>query len=136
MTTTQSQSSPKSVLLIGFDPKFIPYNAPEYIHEGWEAEATSPGVYRIEQDLLDAGYAARSQLVDQGDTAIQVATEALNSRQWDIVCIGAGVRKGPRPAFILFEKMVNLIKNLAPNAKICFNESPESTVAAVKRWDV
>jgi len=135
MKSTQPQPHQKSVLLIGFDPKFIPYNAPEYVREGWEAEDTSTGVYQIEQDLLNAGYNAQSQLIDQGETAIKVTTETLKSRQWDIVCIGAGVRKGPRSAFVLFEKLINLVKDLAPQAKICFNESPRSTVDAVKRWD-
>ena len=47
--------------------------------------------------------------------------------------IGAGVRKDD-DQFLLFEKLLNLIHELAPNARIAFNSSPNDTVEAVKRW--
>jgi hypothetical protein len=35
---------------------------------------------------------------------------------------------------LLFEKIVNLVHSLAPDAKICFNTTPADTAEAVQRW--
>jgi hypothetical protein len=35
---------------------------------------------------------------------------------------------------LLFEKIINLVHALAPNAKICFNSNPADSAAAVQRW--
>jgi hypothetical protein len=34
----------------------------------------------------------------------------------------------------LFEKILNLVHTLAPDAKICFNTNPSDTLEAVQRW--
>ncbi|MGB5624638.1 MAG: hypothetical protein WBM61_02815 [Woeseiaceae bacterium] len=36
--------------------------------------------------------------------------------------------------FFLFEKLVNLLHEKAPCAKICFNTGPTDSEDAVKRW--
>ncbi|MGB5624906.1 MAG: hypothetical protein WBM61_04175 [Woeseiaceae bacterium] len=36
--------------------------------------------------------------------------------------------------FFLFEKLVNLLHEKAPGAKICFDTGPTDSVDAVKRW--
>lgn len=125
-------SHKKLVLLIGFQPEKIQWDSiPEY-----PQDPTTVGVYNIINQLKEAGYDAEVVLVDQGETAIEVATKAIQSRKWDFVCIGAGVRKGPKHAFLIFEQLCNLIHEYAPQAKLCFNESPQTSVEAVKRWDV
>ena len=35
---------------------------------------------------------------------------------------------------MLFEKVVNLVHELAPDARICFNTTPADSVEAVRRW--
>ena len=35
---------------------------------------------------------------------------------------------------LLFEKVLNLVHRLAPNAAICFNTTPADTAEAVQRW--
>jgi hypothetical protein len=62
-----------------------------------------------------------------------VATQALMSRRPDCVVIGAGLRE-PAPRLLLFEKIINLVHSLAPQARICFNTKPADTVDAVRRW--
>ena len=49
------------------------------------------------------------------------------------VMIGAGVRTDPAQ-FLLFERLLNLVHAAAPAAKLCFNTSPDSTLAAIRRW--
>ena len=50
-----------------------------------------------------------------------------------ISLIGAGVPANPSN-FILFEKLISVVHEHAPRAKICFNTMPSDTAAAVKRW--
>jgi hypothetical protein len=72
-------------------------------------------------------------LIDLGETAEAVTTQALRSRRFDCVVIGAGLRE-PAPQLLLFERIINLVHALAPEAKICFNTTPADTAAAVQRW--
>jgi hypothetical protein len=47
--------------------------------------------------------------------------------------IGAGVRTNPSN-LILFEKLINVVHEHAPQAKLCFNQLPSDIAEAVKRW--
>jgi hypothetical protein len=47
--------------------------------------------------------------------------------------IGAGLR-GLVENIILFERVMNVIHQDAPLAKLCFNTQPSDTVEAVLRW--
>lgn len=85
--------------------------------------------------MIAAGYDGKSCLFGYDiDEALQVAIETLKSKKWDIVCIGGGVRV--HSATDIFEKFCNAVIENAPGAKLCFNDFPNTTVAAVKRWDI
>jgi hypothetical protein len=47
--------------------------------------------------------------------------------------IGAGVRT-ISTNFLLFEKVLNVVHEHAPQARICFNTGPFDTAQAVQRW--
>ncbi len=85
------------------------------------------------QRLRDLGYDATWLLVARGETAEAAVTAALRERQFDCVLIGAGIRVVP-PLFLLFEKLVNVIHENAPQAKLCFNSAPQDTAESVQRW--
>jgi hypothetical protein len=119
----------KTVLAIGIDPGFadlaaFPQFTPELVRSYIDAQ--------IER-LRKLGFEVDSCLIDLGETAEAVATMALRSKRYDCVVIGAGLRL-PAPQLLLFEKIVNLIHSLAPDAKICFNTTPADTAEAVQRW--
>lgn len=59
----------------------------------------------------------------------------LQKKRFDCILIGAGVRTIPRH-FILFEKLLNIVHEHAPQARICFNTRPGDTAEAVQRWTV
>jgi len=40
----------------------------------------------------------------------------------------------PPERLLLFEKIINLVHRLAPNARICFNTRPADSAEAVQRW--
>jgi hypothetical protein len=119
----------KTVLAIGIEPSFadfspIPGLTAELVHSYIEAQ--------IER-LRAMGYEADSCLIDLGETAEAVAAMALRSKRLDCVVIGAGLRE-PAQRLLLFEKIINLVHTLAPEARICFNTTPADTAEAVRRW--
>ena len=117
-----------TVLALGLDPVFVDPKA---------MGGLSPAVVRAFIDAqLDRirvlGYEVESCLVDLGDTAEAVVRERLRNRDFDCVLIGAGLRAPAQ--LLLFEKLLNLVHDLAPTAKICFNNTPADSAEAVQRW--
>jgi hypothetical protein len=84
------------------------------------------------ESLRGLGYTVESCLVDTGETAEAVTKLHLDSRTYDCVLIGAGLRAAPH--LLLFEKLLNLVHARAPLAKICFNTTPADSAEAVQRW--
>lgn len=68
-----------------------------------------------------------------GDNAVEAVKALLKENQYAVIMIGAGVRKVDEH-FLVFEKIVNVIHQLAPNSKIAFNTNPTDSDAAVQRW--
>ena len=92
-----------SVLAIGIDPAFADFTAFPHL---------TPELVR---NYIDA------------------QIEQLQSKGFDCVVIGTGLREPPL-RLPLFEKVINLVHALAPKARICFNTTPADTVEAVRRW--
>src|SRR3954470_8857879 len=118
---------PKSVLALGLDPAFadlsqMPGLTPELIRAYIDAQL---------ERRRGLGYEVDSCLVDLGETAEAVTARHLQLRSFDCVVIGAGLRAPAQ--LLLFEKLLNLVHALAPNAKICFNTAPADTAEAVQR---
>lgn len=117
-----------AVLVLGLDPEFV---SPE------KMGGFSPAVVRAYLDaqferIRALGHEVESCLVDFGDTAQSVLTDHLRKRTFDCVLIGAGVHAPEQ--LLLFEKLLNVVHDLAPGAKICFNTSPADSAEAVRRW--
>jgi hypothetical protein len=72
-------------------------------------------------------------LTDFGETAEAVVRGQLKQKLFDCVLIGAGIRMMPSQ-FLLFEKLVNVVHEHAPQAKLCFNTKPSDMAEAVRRW--
>lgn len=120
----------KKVLLIGLDPKVVDY---AHLPAKLDEPTLRASLATDEKRLRDLGYDARWLLVDRGETAEVVVSAALEDKAVDCILIGAGIRTIP-PLFLLFEKLVNVVHEKAPRAKICFNTLPEDTAASVQRW--
>ena len=58
---------------------------------------------------------------------------ALAGRSFAAILIGAGIRTIPGH-FLLFEQILNLVHEHAPDARLCFNTTPATTRDAVLRW--
>jgi hypothetical protein len=119
----------KRVLAIGVEPGSADYSAFPQL---------TPALVRnyIEAQLLrlrGLGYEVTSCLIDLDEAAEGAVTAALRDEQFDCIVIGAGLRE-PKERLLLFEKVLNLVHCLAPQAAICFNTTPADTTEAVQRW--
>jgi hypothetical protein len=121
-------SVPKRVLALGLDPAavdaatFQPFTT---------AQVTAFVETQLER-IRQLGYEVESCLVDLGATAEGVVARQLDEKSFDCVLIGAGLR-APE-GLLLFEKLLNLVHERAPQARICFNTSPADSAEAVQRW--
>jgi hypothetical protein len=73
------------------------------------------------------------RLTDLGKTAEAVVRSQLKQKRFDCVLIAAGIRTIPSN-FMVFEKLINVVHEHAPRAKLCFNTKPSDTAEAVGRW--
>lgn len=89
------------------------------------------GLEKAEKDLLSAGYDSTCFFHAYED-GVSPWVDILKSKKWDGVIIGFGVKGNPE-LNEFFEGLVNAVREYAPQAKIGFNTSPDSTVAAAKR---
>jgi hypothetical protein len=85
--------------------------------------------------FAEHGVGAESCLfgLDGSDEVEAVITAAICARRWECVVIGGGVRK-PEDQLKLFEQVVNLVRQHAPDAAIAFNATPTDTFDAAARW--
>jgi hypothetical protein len=116
------------VLLIGFAPEAVDLSdAP--IDLATLKERIAVGNAQV----ADAGYDALSCEIgtDLDDASAQVR-EALGQHPWDIVMIGGGIRAIPAHTE-LFEAIVNMVHELAPQARFAFNAGPDTTLEALRR---
>jgi len=91
------------------------------------------GLKSSEDELTRLGYSVQMCLTDFGETAETVVQSQLKQKRFDCILIGAGVRTIPSN-FILFEKLINVVHEYAPQARLCFNTMPNDTAEAVQRW--
>jgi len=117
------------ILLIGIEPTLVDFSSMPDL----DAAKVSQGLRAQQQHLRDLGFDAAWCLTDLGATAEAVVRGALAATPYDVVLIGAGIRALPAN-FSLFERLINVVHEGAPRAKICFNTRPDDTQEAVLRW--
>lgn len=119
----------KTALIIGLEPSLIDLSG----FAGLDAEKVREGLRQDQQRLAVLGYDLDVCLTDTGETAEDAVMSALKSKHYDCIVIGAGVRASP-VHFILFERLINVVHQHAPSARIAFNTKPSDTAEAVQRW--
>jgi len=122
------------VLVIGLEPSLIDFSEKAYdVHPGLNAEVVRAGLERSKASLVALGFDARLCLIDFGKTAERVIKEELQQGRFDCVVIGAGLRLNVGNT-ALFETVVNIVREHAPRAKLCFNTKAIDTTDAIQRW--
>ncbi len=100
---------------------------------GLDADKLLRSLEAQREQLEDLGLETALCLVDTGGTATEVVTDTLDADTYECVVIGAGIRR-VEDHFLLFEKILNLVHEHAPTARIALNTGPDDTVDAVRRW--
>ena len=119
----------KKVLMVGWHPSVVDYSK----YPGLTAEKLEAALKRDEQKLRDEGFDASIGFIFSGETATDQLAGNLRETSYDVVMIGAGVRKDD-DHFLVFEKLVNVVHEHAPGARIAFNTGPTDSDVAVRRW--
>jgi hypothetical protein len=112
------------VLVIGLDPAKL---------HGWDPEPVQAAIARGQARFVDRGIEADWCLVALDDDPEGAIVAALTREDHVCVVIGGGIRTH-EPLLELFEKVVNLVRQHAPDAAIAFNSTPEDCVDAAQRW--
>ncbi|EST39045.1 hypothetical protein N566_04195 [Streptomycetaceae bacterium MP113-05] len=112
------------VLVIGLDPAGI---------QGWDPEPVQAALTRGHSRFDASGVEADWCLVALDEDPEGAVVASLTRRTYACVVIGGGIRKH-EPLLEFFEKVVNLVRQHAPDAAIAFNSSPEDCADAALRW--
>lgn len=117
------------VLQIGIDPAVVDFSP----YPGQTAADLQARVDAAESALRDAGFdVVTCQVPDDPDAAETQIRTSLTGSAFDVVEIGSGLRTSHDYTEI-FEQAVNTVAMLQPGIRFCFNDSPESTLDAVRR---
>jgi len=119
----------KKVLMVGWHPSAVNYEK----WPGLTLEKLEAALRADEVKLNGLGYEATLAFIHSSETASDDLTQVLKDTSFDVVMIGAGVRKDD-DHFLVFEKLVNVVHELAPQTRIAFNTGPTDSDAAVQRW--
>jgi trans-aconitate methyltransferase len=123
---------PQSVLIIGEDPTLIDFSAPG-VPPDMDADKVMRGLNDSQNRLEHAGHDARILLTKDAQTVEAQVSEALRDHHYDVIVIGAGLRTLP-PMARQFERLMNVLHEQAPQAKLAFNSRPDDSDKAALRW--
>jgi hypothetical protein len=115
------------VLVIGIDP--------HRMGGGFDPEPVAQAIETGMAKFAEHGVGAESCLfgIDGSDNPEQLAAAALTARAWECVIVGVGLRKADNE-LVLFERIVNLVRQHAPDAAIAFNATLPEFYEAAARW--
>jgi hypothetical protein len=125
-----SPTAKKRVLLIGLHPRAVDFS----MVAGMDEEKLTAGLAASRDEIVAAGFDAEWCLIDADwASAGPMLAAALAGRGFAAIMIGAGIRT-LAPHFLLFEQILNLVHERGPDARLCFNTSPATTLDAILRW--
>jgi hypothetical protein len=111
------------VLVIGLDPSLIP---------GFDPAPVLDAIARGKASFDAEGIAVTYCLVPLDDRAWAMIRDSLQG-DYEVVVIGGGLRKED-DTLEMFERVMNLVHEHAPRAKLAFNRTPMDCIDAAKRW--
>lgn len=118
----------KRALMIGLDPAVVEYSR----WPGLTAEKLLAVCEADRRRLAEDGIEATTCFVQPG-SAEETVRSTLKASHYDCILIGAGVRTDPAH-FRMFERLINVAHEHAPQARLCFNTGPTDSAEAIRRW--
>jgi hypothetical protein len=126
----RDSSKSRTILSVGLHPSAIDYSR----YPGLDEAMMTARIEAGEAALRAAGFDFVScQVPAAPDGAERKVRHVAAPGDFGVVMIGAGVRMAPEHT-LLFERLVNVATEVLPGAAFCFNQSPETTVDALRRW--
>ncbi|WP_280236030.1 hypothetical protein [Nocardia cyriacigeorgica] len=125
----EGSSGVNTVLSIGLGPAALDYSR----IPGLDQATLTARIAAGEAALREAGFDFVSCQVPADPDAAEARIRACAAEPFGVAMIGAGVRMAPEYT-LLFERLVNVVNDISPGVKFCFNTSPESTIDALRRW--
>lgn len=125
---------PVTAIQIGLDPELIDYSSPDFARF---AGLTKEGLRTANDDnlagLRNAGYDVDNCLIASGAAGVEQARNALASKRYGAILIGAGIRLVASNT-LLFEAIVNAAHSVQPECRFVFNQAAVSTPDDIRRW--
>jgi hypothetical protein len=119
------------VLSIGLHPRSLDYST---MPDGLDEASLTARIERGNAALRDAGFnVVLCQVGASPDTAEQLIRDALDGASFGLAMVGGGIRMMPEHTE-LFERIVNVLHQVSPGIRLCFNTAPDNTVDALRRW--
>jgi hypothetical protein len=119
------------VLSIGIHPRSLHYST---LPDDFDEATLTALIERGNAALRDAGFSFVPCLVDSSpEAAEQQIRNQLQDTQFGLAMIGGGIRLMPENTE-LFERIVNVLHEVSPGIRLCFNTAPDNTVDALRRW--
>lgn len=115
--------------MVGWHPTVVDYAK----YPGLTADKLERALRADEQRLNDIGCDTSIHFIMNAETAEGLLSDRLSENSYDVILIGAGVRKDD-DHFLVFERILNAIHEYAPNSKIAFNTGPTDSDVAIRRW--
>ena len=117
------------ILSVGLHPSAVDYSR----YPGLDEATLTARIEAGEAALREAGFDFVScQVAAAPDDAERMVRERVAAQPVQIAMIGAGVRMAAEHT-LLFERLVNVLVEVAPGIRFCFNTSPETTSDALRR---
>ena len=122
----------RALLTVGLDPARTPESTWR-LFAGTDPAEIRAGLASARERLTARGFAMESLLLGPDDDIGALLRAALAERPYDCVVVGAAVRLDPALTPLL-ETIVNVLRDAAPGATVCFSTHPANTPDAVARW--
>jgi hypothetical protein len=118
------------ILMVGIHARALDYSKlPPGLDEAMMTERIEAGFGAT----LAAGFDAVSCLIGTSPDEAEADIRAAFARdRFDLVMIGGGIRLFPENT-LLFERIINACSAESPGIAFCFNTSPETSLAALRR---
>jgi hypothetical protein len=126
------EKSMTRILVIGYAPEAVDFSDPA-IPEGVTPEIIANGIEKDGQKMRDMGWESHPLFIRPNKDVRQCILSHLATNTYDVIVIGGGVRMTTK--FVpVCEQVVNAIREGAPKTPIAFNEGPDTSSEAAKRW--
>lgn len=118
-----------TILIIGEDPASL---NPKDLPPGVTPEGILRDLNGARAALQSKGHRAEILLTTSAERIADELAGAVRGQSFDVLVIGAGLRVLP-PMARHFERLMNAIREYAPNARLAFNTNPGDTAEAAER---